>query len=246
MYERSYGSRYEDRLDVAEIAKRIRKHIKAAVKDGTLPAGLKTSVRISRYSMGQSLNITVTAYPENFLNPEFIAWKAEHPHDPHFHAPERYTEKYREHLAVLKGFHSSYNHDGSEVMVDYFDVNYYGDVEADYKLEKVFREELEAEHAATVAALEAESSAIVEEALAEGRDLNEADFDRLVAVVTSAPDNEVVKTCPKCGVEATPPEVDETFGFRKLRGNVVPQSWCRPCRRESARARRAAAAGASA
>ena len=38
MDRRSYGAKYDRNLDVKEIAKRIRADLKAAVKDGKLPA----------------------------------------------------------------------------------------------------------------------------------------------------------------------------------------------------------------
>jgi len=276
---RTYGERYDGDLDVAEIAKLVRKDIKAALAAGELPSGLKTSVRISRYSMGRSLDVRVTVYPGAVVNPAYAAWRVEHPHDPHFDAPSRFTEEATAHLEVLKSIHRAYNHDGSDLMSDYYDVNYYGQVEFDSSLEYAERERLEAEYVATKAALESEGSAIVEEALAEDRELNEADLDRLVAVVaedadeepnvvvlatyrhvdaeepTAEPDEEFdpvvvvrvgdppvtasVKECPKCGASADADSIELLFGFRKLRGNVVPQSWCRCCRREAARAGRA-------
>lgn len=37
--------------------------------------------------------------------------------------------------------------------------------------------------------------------------------------------------CPRCGAVAVGrADVEETFGFRKLRGRTMPQSWCRECR----------------
>lgn len=62
------GDRYDRKMDVPEIAKRIRADIKAA----DLPAGLKTSVRCARYSMGRSITISVTACPTVVLNPERV------------------------------------------------------------------------------------------------------------------------------------------------------------------------------
>lgn len=63
------GEKYatEGHLDVAEIAKRMRSWIKTARKLGQdaggidLPEDAKVSVRIDRYSMGQSVDVTITA-----------------------------------------------------------------------------------------------------------------------------------------------------------------------------------------
>lgn len=63
------GSRYSEtrELDIKEVAKRIRKDIKAA--------GYKASVRISRYSMGQSINVEVTALPKNADLASAVVWQ---------------------------------------------------------------------------------------------------------------------------------------------------------------------------
>jgi phage N-6-adenine-methyltransferase len=39
------------------------------------------------------------------------------------------------------------------------------------------------------------------------------------------------KTCPRCPASAEGREaVEAVFGFRRLNGKVIPQSWCRKCR----------------
>ncbi len=62
------GGRYRQGQDVAAIAKLIRRDIKTA----DLPKGLKASVRISRYSQGKTISITVTCCPVVVLNPERV------------------------------------------------------------------------------------------------------------------------------------------------------------------------------
>ena len=57
------GSRHVEGQNLADVAKLVRGDIANAIRDGLLPAGLKASVRISRYSMGQSLDVRVTACP---------------------------------------------------------------------------------------------------------------------------------------------------------------------------------------
>jgi hypothetical protein len=54
------GSKFDSDRDVRETAKLVRKDLKAA-----LP-GFKFSVKISRYSMGQSITVTATAVPAGF------------------------------------------------------------------------------------------------------------------------------------------------------------------------------------
>jgi len=55
----THGSKYSKNQDLAIVARRIRKDIRAAVVAGNLPAELKTSVTISRYSGGQSLGVEI-------------------------------------------------------------------------------------------------------------------------------------------------------------------------------------------
>jgi hypothetical protein len=60
MMTKTIGTKYEQTkdLDIAQIAKLVRQDIAAEVKAGLLPK-VKYSVRISRYSMGQSLDVTI-------------------------------------------------------------------------------------------------------------------------------------------------------------------------------------------
>ena len=55
--EPTVGTKYARDADIATIAVDVRGDIKRAIADGALPAG-KYSVRIRRYSMAQSLDIT--------------------------------------------------------------------------------------------------------------------------------------------------------------------------------------------
>jgi hypothetical protein len=129
MYEISYGNKYEATkgADLADIAKLVRKDIKAAVATGKLPAGLKASVRIDRFSGGQSLDVTVTEYAGPVLNPARVAAERKNPHDSHYLEPWMHPTA----AAVentLKAIVGAYNFDGSETMVDYYHVRFYGSV----------------------------------------------------------------------------------------------------------------------
>jgi hypothetical protein len=127
MYERHYGSKYDGSLDVKEIAKLVRADIKQAVKDGTLPgAPVKYSVRIERFSMGQAINIRIknwpgpTTLPQDFTHDKYGAFQGL--------TPEANAAK-----ATLQAILDAYNHDGSDVQSDYFDVNFYGGAEFDWQ-----------------------------------------------------------------------------------------------------------------
>jgi hypothetical protein len=125
MYERTYGNRYDKSLDVKEIAKRLRKWIRARAKAGELPEG-KYSVTIDRYSMGQSCDIRVKQCAAQMLNPAQVRFIADNPHTcvsalPVNHeARERYTPEGRRVLDELSNMLGAYNHDGSDSMTDLF------------------------------------------------------------------------------------------------------------------------------
>ncbi len=150
MYERTYGKKHDRNLGVKEIAKMMRQEIKNSINAGTIPKGTKVSVRIERYSMGQSIDINLTEFPIQFLNIWRVKFLQDHPHIclsdiPESHpAREMYTPIASKTLAELKRIHSLWNHDGSDSMTDYFDVNYYGDAtfgwELDSKQHKALKE----------------------------------------------------------------------------------------------------------
>lgn len=105
MYERSYGYKYDELTkyeSTSETAKRIRADIRQAVNEGLLPgAPVKYSVR----SDVNSIDVMVKGW---------IGWGE----DPNYE-PAKMT---------LQRIHGAYNHDGSDIQSDYFDVNYYGSV----------------------------------------------------------------------------------------------------------------------
>lgn len=147
MYERKYGARYDEPAryaSAAEIAKLIRRDIKAAIAAGDLPGRFSDyRVRSERYSGGQSISIRALR-PELYQVCEGIIpgsedgygarscrdpWckaKDDRPHARHHFILSVEGQRVE---AVLKGIHRAYNHDGSDVMTDYFDVRYYGSVD---------------------------------------------------------------------------------------------------------------------
>jgi hypothetical protein len=115
------GALYEARLDVAEIAKRMRKAIKEEVP------GVKVSVRIERFAGGRSIDIRLKDGPFSIqpLRP-WREWEEENLHRNSW--KENYQPALREAMDKLKEIHGRWNRDNSDSMVDYFDVNYYGSV----------------------------------------------------------------------------------------------------------------------
>ena len=128
--EKVIGAQYESTkdLDVADIAKLIRADIKAAKKRGDLPKSLKTSVRISRYAGGQSLDVTVKGgIPVH--TEAYLRWYRAG--DYRTDTPDRYVPSFKALKAALKAIVEAYNFDGSDLMTDYFNVRFYGDVLVD-------------------------------------------------------------------------------------------------------------------
>lgn len=135
------GAKYE-RLDVAEIAKRVRAEIKDLVKAGKLPTA-KYGVTIQRFAGGRSMSIRVKDLPTTFplLNPERVLIEAREPHTfhPDFHYP-RYAPEGRAMMDTLKAIADAYRYDRSDSMTDYFDTNFYLHVDVDHEVETAARD----------------------------------------------------------------------------------------------------------
>lgn len=110
-----YGAEYDGSLDVKDIAKMIRKELKA-----NFP-GFKFSVNIDRYSGGASIRAGLVEVPEDF---KMVEWSEEY-----FRIYGRdgiaYSEELKELFAAVKEIGERWNYDDSNSMVDYFSVNYY-------------------------------------------------------------------------------------------------------------------------
>lgn len=125
------GSEYQatKNLDIAEIAKLVRREIKQQYPE------IRTSVRIERYSMGQSLNVRISESPEPLHNPDYDSdynWAvrcgmAEISPD-HEKLTTYLTARGQEIESGIKAIIEKYNYDDSDTMTDYFDVNFYSNV----------------------------------------------------------------------------------------------------------------------
>tara|TARA_B100000749_G_C18424901_1_gene465155 strand:+ start:176 stop:889 length:714 start_codon:yes stop_codon:yes gene_type:complete len=124
-------------LDISEIAKRMRADIKAL----QLGSGIKTSVRIQRYSGGQSIDIRITALPSGFaiLSDQAASWRKQFPqraHDCPGSLTDQRSAEFHSLMTRLERIHGAYNRDNSDSMTDYFDVRYYGSVSLDWQLRR--------------------------------------------------------------------------------------------------------------
>lgn len=155
MTDRHYGYRYGElgeHPSTTEISKAIRQDIKQAVKEGLLPGSpVQFSVRTEYFSGGSSIDITVrnwdsawqecdgtvpgtrkewpdggstaTACPNLWCAARNDPERAAHA-TPHLVL----TEHGQAAKMTLDRIINAYNHDGSDVMTDYFDVRFYGHV----------------------------------------------------------------------------------------------------------------------
>jgi hypothetical protein len=138
MYERTYGNKVEETrsLNTTEIAKRFRQDVKAAKKAGKLPKTLKLSVRTSYFSMGSSIDVTIKHAGVAIVTRDYIEEWARKGSRPFGYdcRSEYFTDEAKAVKDTLEALLGSYNWDGSETQVDYFDVRFYGHVKFDHDL----------------------------------------------------------------------------------------------------------------
>ena len=137
-------------LDIRDIAKRMRADIKALA----LPAGIKTSVRLQRYSGGQAIDIRITALPSGFplLSDAAASWKKQFPHranDVPGAVVDHRSAEFHRLMQQLERIHGAYNRDNSDSMTDYFDCRYYGSVSLDWTVRRECEEQQVAAHPGT-------------------------------------------------------------------------------------------------
>lgn len=119
--------RATERLDVTEIAKRIRVGLRNAQELGGLPAEMTWTVQVSRGSMCRAIDVRLSGMPDSWtylepgLEPDYCA----HPAVPHHGG---HTDAANSALKIAEEIHAAYNFNDSDSMTDYFHVNYYGQV----------------------------------------------------------------------------------------------------------------------
>ena len=118
--------------DTAQIAKRIREDIQAAVRAKTLPPG-KYSVTTAKYAGGSTITVVAAKLPFPVLNPPaFRVMKGSS--DVSFDRDtfrSRYTDKAEAVLAKLNAIVDEYHWDRSDPMTDYFHQRFERDVKLD-------------------------------------------------------------------------------------------------------------------
>ena len=135
------GDKYVTGLDIAEIAKRVRAEIKAAVKAGSLPE-LTASVTMRRYTGGRSLSVRITKCSIPVLNVARVRVEMAEPH--RYNGMPHYNPEAAAVLDTIRGICDAYNFDGSDIGSDYFHVNFYTSVGIDWQIERDERTRIEA------------------------------------------------------------------------------------------------------
>jgi hypothetical protein len=135
MYERSYGYRYEEvdkYTSAVDIAKKIRADIKQAVSEGLLPSRWKYSVRSDATAISVDVLYCADAFkPCDGGQGCNNVWCSARNDPAYAHGAQPHdvlTDEAEAARMTLKRIHGAYNHDGSEIQTDYFDVRYYGGV----------------------------------------------------------------------------------------------------------------------
>lgn len=146
MYERAYGSNYDKTMTTKDIAAEFRKRVKQLVKDGVLPADWKYSTRYRSYAGGASIDVVAKSpHPVRLQDTGIVRAPGHAPrdvklavrgemHNCRIRPGDQWEVRYDDvALAMprlvhdtLKELLDSFNYDGSEVQVDYFDRNFYG------------------------------------------------------------------------------------------------------------------------
>lgn len=137
--QRTYGTGYvevyEQHATAADIAKLIRRDLKAAIAAGELPGKpVAYGVTIDNYSMGRSINVTIRDYEGETRCTECAGQRGRGSYDaandnpcPHCFTWDRWLEPSAQALLdAVEQIREAYNYDGSDSMTDYYDVNYYG------------------------------------------------------------------------------------------------------------------------
>lgn len=137
---RWYGDKYADtnNLRLADIAKLIRAEVKLARKIarmtatpgavkiadpiGDAPNTIKVSVRTQHFAGGGSIDVRLSNIPAEW------GW-IEEPGGTYY--DRRPTPALKTFARAIKGVMDAYNYDGSDIMTDYFDKRFYGNVAAD-------------------------------------------------------------------------------------------------------------------
>lgn len=125
MYEITEGAKYQStkHLDLKEIAAQVRIDLRNAQNRGELPADATFTVRISRYSGGQSMNVMLAGMPDSWI---YNQPGQESNYDEGIVRHGGLTDAAYGAMRIMEAILFAYNYDGSDTQSDYFNVRFYG------------------------------------------------------------------------------------------------------------------------
>ncbi len=155
------GAKYKSGRDIKEIAKEIRTELKREFPSSKL----RFSVRISRFSMGQSIDVDLIDKGSMTIYSEFVLkhcsknlQEGRGINDPEYwevpewigknwgYANERYSRAWVNAMKSIDNIVSAHKRDSSDPQTDYSNVNFYGHVGIDGKYREVVLQLEAAEH----------------------------------------------------------------------------------------------------
>jgi hypothetical protein len=136
------GPKYNPSRNLRDTAKLVRADIKAAIARGHLPSG-KYSVRIDRYSMGQSMDVSIADLPFVVVNRARVEADIRSPHT--FNPINLYSEVGAEIIRRVERIVGAYNRQDIDSMTDYYNVHFSSHVKFDWQWEKVQRDAIAAQ-----------------------------------------------------------------------------------------------------
>lgn len=130
MTQRTYGTQYDRSRTVKDDAASIRNQVKAAQRDGRIPAGWKVTVRTRKVTHSQAIDVHAASPKAIYAaDPMSRDWVKHSETGEYVMAwADKYTLEAASVRQVLQALWNAHNHDGSDAQVDYFDVKFYGEV----------------------------------------------------------------------------------------------------------------------
>lgn len=121
------GAKADQMYDAAEISRAVKKELVAMQKAEQFPAEIKFSVKSHKYSGGQSVEVGISGWSSEQV------WKQE------------WSESYSRMLKIMlpeakaivdkaEAVRNQYNREAINSQIDYFNVNYYGRAEWDWRI----------------------------------------------------------------------------------------------------------------
>ena len=130
MYGRRYGIHYNPNLSAKEIAVKVRDFCKQY-------NGFKISVRSGKATYTQTIDVSIKEIPLDFklYTDNYLFWYKSPRPKKHYQdvGIKRLTPEAMRIKQEIESYVNSYNHDGSDGMIDYFDVKFYERVEYDWR-----------------------------------------------------------------------------------------------------------------